>query len=81
MFDYKSIHSEIFFMKINTISPQDSKFTKVLNDIAESDLVMKELLMDKGFPLEFSEEVLKETALLSEKISDEEISKRKTKFF
>lgn len=36
MFDYKSIHSEIFFMKINTISPQDSKFTKVLNDIANA---------------------------------------------
>lgn len=36
MFDYKSILSEIFFMKINTISPQDSKYTKVLCDIANA---------------------------------------------
>ncbi len=36
MFDYKSIHIEIIIMKINTISPQDKIFTKVLTDIANA---------------------------------------------
>ena len=51
--------------------------TQILNDVAESDLVMKELLMDKGFPLEFSKEVLQETAQLPLTISEEEMAKRK----
>ena len=43
----------------------------------EADMAMKEILIDAGFPLQFETEVLKEAAKLSEKITREEISKRK----
>ncbi len=43
----------------------------------EADMAMKEILIDAGFPLQFEEEVLKEAAKLSDKITREELSKRK----
>ncbi|MEP6713443.1 MAG: ribonuclease R [Ferruginibacter sp.] len=43
----------------------------------ESDLAMKELLVNAGFPLAFEETVLNEATKLSEKITREEIKKRK----
>ncbi|MES2431096.1 MAG: ribonuclease R [Bacteroidota bacterium] len=42
-----------------------------------NDMAMKEILIDGGFPLSFSEEVLKEAMNLSDKISREELKKRK----
>ena len=49
----------------------------VLSSSDEADLAMKEILIDAGFPITFEEEVLKEAAKLSGKISREETSKRK----
>lgn len=43
----------------------------------EADMAMKEILIDAGFPLQFDEELLKEAAKLSDKITREELSKRK----
>lgn len=43
----------------------------------ESDMAMKELLIDAGFPLSFEAEVLKEAEKLSPKITREEMAKRK----
>ncbi|MEO6538368.1 MAG: ribonuclease R [Ferruginibacter sp.] len=49
----------------------------VLNAADEGDLAMKEILINAGFPLLFDEAVLKAATILSEKISREEIKKRK----
>lgn len=43
----------------------------------DNDRAMKELLVENGFPLGFSEEVMEETATLSDKITREELKKRK----
>lgn len=43
----------------------------------ESDMAMKEILIDAGFPLSFEDEVMKEVAELSGKITREETSKRR----
>ncbi len=43
----------------------------------ESDMAMKEMLIDAGFPLSFEAEVLKEADKLSAKITREEMAKRK----
>ena len=56
--------------------PQGEIIT-VLNAEDEGDLAMKEILINAGFPLVFDEPVLKEAMKLSEKISREEIKKRK----
>lgn len=42
-----------------------------------NDMAMKELLIESGFPLVFSDAVLEETAKLTDVINEEEISKRK----
>ena len=49
----------------------------VLKAEDESDLAMKELLINAGFPLVFDEAVMNEAMKLSEKITREEIKKRK----
>lgn len=49
----------------------------VLNDERQSDIAMKQILLENGFNLEFPTEVLQELAALSTEISEEEISKRK----
>lgn len=49
----------------------------VLNAKNEADLAMKEILLDGGFPLQFDFPVLKEAAKLSDKVTREEMSKRK----
>jgi ribonuclease R len=43
----------------------------------ESDLAMKEILIEAGFPLSFEQAVLKETQALQPKITREELSKRR----
>ncbi len=49
----------------------------ILSQEDENDAAMKEILAEAGFPLSFPEDVMKEVFLLSEKISDTEIKKRK----
>ena len=49
----------------------------ILTASDESDMSMKEILIDAGFSIGFEEEVMKEVALLSGKITREETSKRK----
>ncbi|RYG53337.1 MAG: ribonuclease R [Chitinophagaceae bacterium] len=49
----------------------------VLDAKSESDLAMKEILVDAGFPLTFEEKVLKEASKLEDKITREEVRKRK----
>ena len=54
-----------------------AEVVSVIHAEDEADMAMKEILIDAGFPLQFETEVLKEAAKLSEKITREEISKRK----
>jgi ribonuclease R len=50
---------------------------QVLSAEDENDLAMKELLLENGFPLTFSEEVMEETARIPDVISKTEIKKRR----
>lgn len=50
---------------------------QVLSAEDENDLAMKELLLENGFPLSFSEEVIEETERIPDVISKAEIKKRK----
>jgi ribonuclease R len=49
----------------------------VLSAEDANDAAMKEILLENGFPLEFSDEVLEETARIPDIISEDEIAKRK----
>jgi len=49
----------------------------VLNIENENDLAMKEILIDSGFPLQFSDEAMEVAARIPETITEDEISKRK----
>lgn len=51
---------------LNVLDPEDS-----------NDQAMKEILLENGFPLEFSDEVMEEAARMPENISEEEIKSRK----
>lgn len=51
---------------VNVLSAEDA-----------NDAAMKEILLENGFPLEFSDEVLEETARIPDLIPEEEIAKRK----
>jgi ribonuclease R len=51
---------------VNVLSAEDA-----------NDAAMKEILLENGFPLEFSDEVLEETARIPDVISEDEIAKRK----
>lgn len=50
---------------------------EVLAEQAENDLAMKEIIMENGFPMAFSEDVLEETARIPELLSATEIRKRR----
>jgi ribonuclease R len=50
---------------------------QVLDESDENDRVMKEILLENGFPIVFPEEVLLASSTLPELISQEEINKRK----
>jgi ribonuclease R len=50
---------------------------EVLEEIAENDLDMREIIIENGFPMAFSEEVLEETARIPEILSGSEIAKRR----
>lgn len=60
----------------NDKKPQ-GEVLNILSAKNESDMAMKEILIDAGFPLSFEEAVLKEAAGLSDKITREEEKKRK----
>jgi len=49
----------------------------VLDETNSNDAAMKEILLENGFPLEFSEDALEVAARIPEVISDEETRKRK----
>lgn len=49
----------------------------VLNEKDTNDMAMKEILVENGFPLAFSEEAMKEALRQPDIISEEEISKRR----
>ena len=49
----------------------------VMDEEDSSDLAMKEILMENGFPLEFGDEVMEEAARIPDQISNEEIRRRK----
>lgn len=55
----------------------EGEVVSVLKAEDVNDMAMKEILIDGGFPLSFSEEVMKEAMNLSEKITREELKKRK----
>ncbi|MBC8035494.1 MAG: ribonuclease R [Chitinophagaceae bacterium] len=50
---------------------------QVMNASDENDLAMKELIMEAGFPIGFSDEVLEESERLPDTLSSKEIKKRK----
>jgi ribonuclease R len=49
----------------------------ILSAEDSNDAAMKEILLENGFPLEFEDDVLEETARIPDVISEEEIAKRK----
>jgi ribonuclease R len=49
----------------------------ILSAEDSNDAAMKEILLQNGFPLEFEDDVLEETARIPDAISEEDISKRK----
>jgi ribonuclease R len=49
----------------------------VLNTGDENDMAMKEILLDSGFPLKFSDEAMEVAARIPETITQEEVIKRK----
>jgi len=49
----------------------------ILDEENENDIAMKEILLEKGFPLSFSDEAMEEAARLPDIISADEIRKRK----
>jgi ribonuclease R len=49
----------------------------ILDAEDSNDVAMKEILLENGFPLGFSDEVLEEAARIPDQISQDEISKRK----
>src|SRR6476469_3197377 len=49
----------------------------ILDAEDSNDVAMKEILLENGFPLGFSDEVLEEAARIPDQIAQEEISKRK----
>ena len=51
--------------------------TSVLGEPGGSDMAMKAILINKGFELEFSDAVIKESEKLNDSISQKEISKRR----
>ncbi len=55
----------------------EGEVISILDAKSEGDLAMKEILVEAGFPLAFDEVVLKEANKLDEKITREEIRKRK----
>ena len=55
----------------------EGEVVQVLNAGDENDFAMKELIMEAGFPLEFSEETKKEAAELPETLAGKEINRRK----
>lgn len=62
--------------KKGTKSPH-GEVLQVLSAEDENDLAMKELLLENGFPLSFSEEVIEETERIPDAISKAEIKKRR----
>lgn len=62
--------------KTGTKSPH-GEVLQVLSAEDENDLAMKELLLENGFPLSFSEEVIEETERIPDAISKAEIKKRR----
>lgn len=55
----------------------EGEIVSVIKAEDEADMAMKEILIDAGFPLQFEEELLKEAAKLSDKVTREGLSKRK----
>ncbi len=55
----------------------EGEVISVLDAKSEGDLAMKEILVEAGFPLKFDEVVLKEANKLEDKITREEVRKRK----
>jgi len=55
----------------------EGEVVTVLKATDVNDMAMKEILIESGFTLEFSSEVLEETAALAENIHDDEVFKRK----
>ncbi|MGZ5286089.1 MAG: ribonuclease R [Flavisolibacter sp.] len=63
--------------EIDTKKRPVGEVINILNAEDSNDIAMKEILLENGFPIGFSDEVLEETARIPDLISDEEISKRK----
>ncbi|HEX2609122.1 MAG TPA: ribonuclease R [Flavisolibacter sp.] len=53
------------------------EIVNVLNAEDTNDVAMKEILLENGFPLQFTDEVMEEAARIPDVISEEEIAKRK----
>lgn len=50
---------------------------EVLEDQAENDLAMKEIIMENGFPMTFPEDVIEETARIPDQLAEVEVKKRR----
>ena len=61
----------------NTNKKPEGEVVQVILAEQESDIAMKEILVENGFPLTFPDEVMEEAARLNDIISESEISKRR----
>ena len=55
----------------------EGKVVSVLDSVNPGDLAMKEIIIQNGFPLEFSSKVLEEAQGIDDTIQEEELAKRK----
>lgn len=55
----------------------EGEVVSVIKAEDSNDFAMKEILLEAGFPLTFNDDIMQETAQLSEKITREELKKRK----
>lgn len=55
----------------------EGKIIEILNDARVNDIAMKDIILQKGFSLAFSAEVMQEVAAIPEQITTEEIQRRK----
>ncbi len=75
--DYDKVTVEISQWREHTSKPPIGFIKEVLGKAGSSDVEMQAILVDKGFPLQFSEEVLAELEHLSDIIPPEELKQRR----
>ncbi len=74
--DFDKVVVEVTDWREESNKPPIGVITEVLGEAGSSDVEMKAILLDKGFPLQFSSEALQELQNISEEIKEEEYAHR-----